>query len=261
MNKHETSSPRTSMNFKGSALVRAPPRRACHPSAAIPPRVLGPLPPTSRSRQSVCPICSRAMEISFSERDSWKSYHQPLGLEMNGSDLVPPQRHPYNAQVSVHSCCWELAKNVLNRPTLDQHWLISFTSHLLILRPFVKMTPFDCETHDVDHELSAEIHLSVNSRLENQEQYRGIFPPSLFEDISQLLSQNPEIVRLDDVNEIDPCLAYCVSKGVPYSLTCDTNSNVRQHLQMSLEICSRAIQRDFPKPTTLEPHGTTSRTR
>ena len=136
------------------------------PPRAITSRLLAPA-PMPKSRSSICSICCRAMEISCLEKDSWKSYHQPLGLESTSGNLVPAQKHLYSVSLCLHSCCWELAKNVLDFPYLDQDWLISFTGHLVRLRPFVKMTPFDCETHDVDHELSTETHLDINNQLES----------------------------------------------------------------------------------------------
>lgn len=94
----------------------------------------------------------------------------------------------------VHSCCWEVAWNVLGRPPLKNPGLSHFTGHLVYLRPFAHKTPFDCKTNDVDHELWAETPSHARIESGGEQKTRGVLP-SMIQAAFSWLDRNPGVIR------------------------------------------------------------------
>ena len=166
--------------------------------------------------------------------------------------LPPAEMYPSkNHSAQVHSCCWEVAWNVLGRPPIKHPFLNDFARHLIFLKPFAERTPFDCETNDVDHELWAETPCDARIELGDGQDTHGIFSSSLFQEAFLWLDQNPGIIRIDDVQKMDKFLAFCVIKGIPYSLATDKSTNVRPHLQRALQSFKSSDASRLPKTSNL----------
>jgi hypothetical protein len=134
---------------------------------------------------------------------------------------------------------------------LTQPVLIDFARHLLNLQPFATPTPFDCETNDVDHELWAETQHNPESDGNADHECRGVLSSLAFKKITSWLDQNPIAVNIDDVRKIDKCLAYCISKGMPYSLSSDKSMNIRPNLMRALRNLRTSDASRFPKTYNL----------
>ena len=189
----------------------------------------------------VCLICLRPIEPSLAINRNWKSCHQPLELNNASGDFVPAQKYSW-----VHSCCWEVARNVLGSSIFDQTWLKAFANHLFLLKPFANRTPFDCETHYVDPEVLAEVQFISNSD-KGTENLQRILPPPFFPDAFQLLNQKPDVIRMDDVKKVDRCLAYSLSKVIPYSLSINKDMDVRPNLQKVVQNLGSSDASRFPR--------------
>ena len=131
----------------------------------------------------------------------------------------------------MHACCWEVARDVINSPCSDQNWLSIFACHLFRLQHFAEKPIFECETHDVDHELLAETLPAIRGEDTNEEDVNRIIPPAFFEGVFRLLDQNSHTIHLDQVEKFDRCLAHWLRKGTPYSLRHNINMNVRPEIK------------------------------
>lgn len=150
----------------------------------------------------------------------------------------------------VHSCCWEVAWNVLGCPPVKHSLLNNFTRHLILLRPFAQETPFDCETNDFDHELWAETPSDARIEWGNEQKTRGIISSMLQETLSWL-DANPGSICIDDVQNMDKFLAFCLAKGIPYQLSKDKSTDVRPHLQRALQSFKSSCASRLPKSSNL----------
>ncbi|KAJ5461002.1 uncharacterized protein N7458_002554 [Penicillium daleae] len=199
-----------------------------------------------------CVVCCRPIEPSNREKETWKSFYQPLGFDTKTGELLAAQRYqPGCSQVHMHSCCWEVAQNVTDFMPLNQTSLMDFARHLLNLKPFATQTPFDCETNDVDHELWAETQHNPESDTNADHECRGILSSAAFKKITRWLKQNPLTANVDDVQKIDKCLAYCISRGMPYALASDKDMNIRPNLMRALQNLQTSDASRFPKTYNL----------
>jgi hypothetical protein len=115
----------------------------------------------------------------------------------------------------------------------------------------IKKTPFDCETDDVDHELLLGANYPSKSKSDDASGFFSIFAPLLHHDFLNWLEKDSEVLTIAEVKEMDPCLAYCICKAIPYSLSSNGDMNIRPHLQnivRRLMFCDKAC---FPKTYNL----------
>lgn len=202
-----------------------------------------------RTRQE-CVVCRRPIELSYQEKDTWKSYHQPMVLRA-GSDQVVAAKQYLAGDALVHSCCWEVTWNALGCPSLDQASFANFVRHLVFLGPFASRTPFDCETHDVDHELCADPPTKLRIEYEDEQEVRGILSSPSARETLRWLERGPEIVLIEELRKKDSFLAYCLRKAIPYSLANETTVNVKPQLSKVIQTLKASDSSRLPKTYNL----------
>ncbi|KAJ5302300.1 hypothetical protein N7508_007163 [Penicillium antarcticum] len=172
-------------------------------------------------------------------------------MERCVEQLLPVEKYPSRKNnAMIHSCCWEVAWNVLGRPPLKDSWLAQFTSHLVYLRPFATKTLFDCETNDIDHELWAETPSRDRIESAGKQDTQGALH-SMIQEASSWLERNPGIVCIDDVQKMDQFLAFCLIKGIPYQLATDKDTDIRPHLRRALQSLKASATSRLPKTFNL----------
>lgn len=198
-----------------------------------------------------CVVCRRPIEQSFQEKDTWKSYHQPLALRAGSDQLVAAEQYLPGRNAWVHSCCWEVTRNALGCLLLDHGSLAGIVGHLLQLGPFASRTPFDCETHDIDHELGAESPTELKKEFGNKKDIPDILSSPPAQETIRWLDQGPRTLLMEDLVKKDNFLAYCLRKAMPYSLANEETMDVRPQLAKVIQNLKSSDASRLPKTHNL----------
>ncbi|CAG8149423.1 unnamed protein product [Penicillium nalgiovense] len=220
-----------------------PPRTAPLPRTAPPPRTAHC--PPGVSLPKYCWICCRPIELSNYAPDTWKNVFQPLHISGDKGHLVPVRRHSLAEQPAVHACCWKVAELVLGRSSFDPQLLNTIANHLFNLRLFAKPTSYNCETNGLDYALFAEP--DALSETADEDICRDNFSPEFFQQCFALLDQQPNVITIDQVERVDPCLACWISEWNQYDLQNDKNLNIRSCVQRIVKNIKECDQSRFPK--------------
>lgn len=199
---------------------------------------------TLKEYSHLCWICRQPFQISTGIKDNWKCYHQPPSVGKNG-DLLPAQLCESGHNPSMHVCCWDIAQSLLHELILTGSNLIKLLTHLQFLSPFATQTPSSTETNSIDLELFTDHDFMPV--VQDKDCRRQLIPEGVLSQVSMMLDQKQGSLTVDELREIDPCLAYWMTLSHPYSLGMNSNQNIAPSLKRVMHNLRESDASRFPK--------------
>lgn len=197
-----------------------------------------------------CPLCKHDL-------DCIQTFHFLLeeGVQEDGHGTGELIRRHYmdirsmteaerSQEVTVHVYCWLIAERVFRKVCYDQAWIDELKGYLHYLSPFMTKAPFQQETDSLDFDVCSVLKPEYR-RKEVRARFCLPLPTEIIQRIYRFLDDEEDIINLDDVLLIGPCLEQWRELGYKFMLADDLDP--RMNVITLIQNTRRRPQGRYPK--------------